>query len=66
MAKVKNLRIKQKLTEHGLSQRKLAAILKTYSSYISMLLSYELAEEEQDKIVKAIDDYVKEASHESD
>ena len=51
---MKNLRVRKAMLEAGMKQHDLAELLGKSRSYVSMLLSCELAKSEQDAIIRAI------------
>lgn len=50
----KNKRIRKAMAEHGLDQTRLAMVLGTNDTEISVMLKRELAKTEQDEIIRAI------------
>lgn len=56
---MKNERIRELMFKNMISQGELAGILGIAQSEVSVVLKYELAKEEQDRIIAAIDAWLK-------
>ena len=56
---MKNERIKELMFKNMISQGELSEILGIAQSEVSIVLKYELADSEQDRIIKAIEDWLK-------
>lgn len=54
---IKNVRIRRELATYGMTQGDLAKVLNLSQPFVSMLLKYELAKNEQDEIIRKIREY---------
>jgi len=61
-----NIRVREEMLRAGLTQAALAKLLETSSASVSVMLRYELAEKEQDDIIKIIRAFVKRKEKEAE